>query len=41
MGRLSFNVNHGLSKEDALQRVKKLVERWGSKYGVTAQWNGS
>jgi Putative polyhydroxyalkanoic acid system protein (PHA_gran_rgn) len=33
-------VPHGLSKDEALTRAKKLLEYWGTKYGITSSWSG-
>ena len=40
MGMLKFEVPHGLSKDDALNRAKKLLDHWGRKHGITSTWNG-
>lgn len=40
MGRLTFEVPHALSKDEAKQRIEQLTQYWGSKYGVKSQWSG-
>ncbi|MGA9525619.1 MAG: polyhydroxyalkanoic acid system family protein [Myxococcaceae bacterium] len=40
MGMLKFEVPHGLSKDEALARAKKLLEYWGTKYGIASSWSG-
>jgi Putative polyhydroxyalkanoic acid system protein (PHA_gran_rgn) len=40
MGMLKFEVPHLLSKDEALERAKKLLGYWGKKYGIHADWNG-
>jgi hypothetical protein len=37
---LSFEVPHSLSKDEARQRMERLIGYWGTKYGVKAQWAG-
>jgi hypothetical protein len=40
MGTLKFEVPHNLSKDEAIARAKKLLEYWGSKYGIQSDWSG-
>jgi hypothetical protein len=40
MGTLKIEVPHQLSKDEALDRAKKLLGYWGKKYGVHTDWNG-
>lgn len=40
MGMLKFEVPHSLNREEAVSRAKKLLEHWGSKYGVATRWDG-
>jgi hypothetical protein len=40
MGMLKFDVTHQLSKDEALRRAKKLLEHWGTKYGIQTRWEG-
>lgn len=40
MGMLKFEVPHQLSKDEALLRAKKLLEHWGTKYGIATKWAG-
>ncbi len=40
MGMLKFEVPHGLSKDEAVTRAKRLLEYWGEKYGITSSWSG-
>jgi hypothetical protein len=40
MGKMSLEIPHSLSKDDALARAHLLTEAWGSKYGVRSTWNG-
>jgi len=40
MGTLKIEVPHLLSKDEALDRAKKLLSYWGTKYGIRADWNG-
>lgn len=39
MGKMSLEIPHTLSKDDALARVRLLTNAWGTKYGVTSRWN--
>lgn len=39
MGMLKFEVTHNLSKDEARSRVEALLDYWGKKYGVRADWN--
>jgi hypothetical protein len=40
MGKLSFEVPHQLSREEAKKRVEQLTGYWATKYGVATQWAG-
>jgi putative polyhydroxyalkanoate system protein len=40
MAVMKFDVNHSLSKDQARERVQKLMTYWGDKYGVKSEWNG-
>ncbi len=40
MPMLKFEVPHGLAKDEALTRAKKLLEYWGEKYGIVSSWSG-
>jgi hypothetical protein len=40
MGTVKLEVSHTLSKDEAKQRVTKLLEYWSGKYGVKADWSG-
>lgn len=40
MAVMKFDVNHSLSKDQARERVQKLMTYWGDKYGVKSDWNG-
>jgi hypothetical protein len=37
---LKFGVPHSLPREQARQRVEKLVSYWSAKYGLKAAWSG-
>jgi Putative polyhydroxyalkanoic acid system protein (PHA_gran_rgn) len=38
MGTMKFEVPHSLSKDEAKKRIEQLLQHWGSKYGVKANW---
>lgn len=40
MGMMKFEVPHALPKAEARKRVEQLLNYWGAKYGVNAQWTG-
>lgn len=40
MATMKFDVSHSLPKDEAKQRVQKLVDYWGDKYGVKCTWEG-
>jgi len=40
MGKMSLEIPHSLSKDEALARVRVLTQSWGTKYGVKSTWNG-
>ncbi|HLT30144.1 MAG TPA: polyhydroxyalkanoic acid system family protein [Myxococcaceae bacterium] len=40
MAVMKFDVNHSLSKDQARERVQKLMGYWADKYGVKSEWNG-
>ena len=40
MKMLKIEVPHRLSKEEALDRAKKLLGYWGTKYGIRSDWRG-
>jgi putative polyhydroxyalkanoate system protein len=39
MGKISLEVPHTLSKEEARRRIEQLAQDWSAKYGITSQWN--
>ncbi len=41
MARMSFEIAHTLSPEEALRRVEALVGYWSGKYGIAATWTGN
>lgn len=40
MGMMKFDIPHSLPKEEVKQRVEQLLQYWGGKYGVKADWQG-
>lgn len=40
MGMMKFDIPHSLPKEEVRKRVEQLLQYWGSKYGVKADWQG-
>ncbi|SEK66983.1 MULTISPECIES: polyhydroxyalkanoic acid system family protein [Stigmatella] len=40
MGTMKFEVPHSLPKDEVKKRVEQLLQYWGSKYGVKADWAG-
>ncbi|NOJ82908.1 MULTISPECIES: polyhydroxyalkanoic acid system family protein [Myxococcus] len=40
MGMMKFDIPHSLPKEEVKQRVDQLLQYWGGKYGVKADWQG-
>lgn len=40
MGTMKFEVPHSLPKDEVRKRVEQLLEYWGTKYGVKADWAG-
>jgi len=40
MGMMKFEVPHQLSKDQARERVNRLFEYWGRKYGIQSDWSG-
>ena len=40
MGTMKFEVPHTLPKDEVKKRVEQLLQYWGSKYGVKADWAG-
>ncbi len=40
MATMKFDVSHTLPKDEAKQRVQKLVDYWHAKYGVQCTWEG-
>ena len=40
MKMLKIEVPHRLSKDQALDRAKKLLGYWGKKYGIRSDWRG-
>ncbi|AEI67649.1 hypothetical protein LILAB_28840 [Corallococcus macrosporus] len=37
---MKFDIPHSLPKEEVKQRVDQLLQYWGGKYGVKADWQG-
>ncbi|MBL0694174.1 polyhydroxyalkanoic acid system family protein [Comamonas sp. JC664] len=37
---MKFDIPHSLPKEEVKQRVEQLLQYWGGKYGVKADWQG-
>ncbi|MBU8894482.1 hypothetical protein DRW03_08165 [Corallococcus sp. H22C18031201] len=40
MGTMKFEVPHTLPKDEVRKRVEQLLQYWGNKYGVKADWQG-
>ncbi len=40
MGMMKFDIPHSLPKEEVKKRVDQLLQYWGGKYGVKADWQG-
>lgn len=40
MGMMKFDIPHSLPKEEVKKRVEQLLQYWGGKYGVKADWTG-
>ncbi len=40
MGTMKFDIPHSLPKEEVKKRVEQLLQYWGGKYGVRADWQG-
>ena len=40
MGRMKFEVTHGLPKDEAKKRCEALFAYWQKKYGLQSQWAG-
>jgi len=40
MGTIRLDIPHTLSKDEAKQRVEKLLGYWSHKYGVSTRWAG-
>lgn len=40
MGTIRLDIPHTLPKDEAKQRVEKLLGYWSHKYGVATQWAG-
>lgn len=40
MGMMKFEVPHQLSKDQARERVNRLLEYWNRKYGIQSDWSG-
>jgi hypothetical protein len=40
MGKIRLDIPHSLSKEQAKERMEKLLAYWANKYGVSTQWTG-
>lgn len=40
MAMMKFDVPHSLPQPEAKKRVEQLLQYWGSKYGVKADWVG-
>lgn len=40
MGKMSLEIPHSLSKDEAKSRLQVLTDRWASKHGVASTWNG-
>ncbi len=38
MGTMKFEVPHSLPKDEVKKRVELLLQYWGTKYGVKAEW---
>jgi hypothetical protein len=38
MGTMKFEVPHSLPKDEVKKRVEQLLQYWGTKYGVKADW---
>lgn len=40
MGKMSLDVPHSLSKDEARARLQALTEAWARKHGVKSTWTG-
>jgi putative polyhydroxyalkanoic acid system protein len=40
MSKIRLDIPHSLSKDQAKQRMEKLLTYWATKYGVATSWSG-